>query len=150
MFLGIRNKEGLTERQINYCSQVWQLLCGERQIPLVTEEATIYGSRTRFIENRKVIVLGADAFPGKGAGANARLSILACLAHELSHYERFELGYNRPLEMPDILIDEAETSLNASFNPVLGRKEREDLIEDARDRLTEWLAYTSNQGEEPS
>jgi len=50
-------------------------------------------------------------------------------------------GYRRPLDMPDILIDEAETSLNASFQVVISPKDREDLIED---RLTEWLAY--NEG----
>ncbi|ADI64234.1 hypothetical protein [Trichormus azollae] len=49
--------------------------------------------------------------------------------------------------MPDILIDEAETTLNASFQTVLNPKDREDLIEDARDRLTEWLANKLKSGE---
>jgi len=41
--------------------------------------------------------------------------------------------------LPDSLIDEAETSLHASFNSVLNSKDREDLIEDARDRLNQWF-----------
>lgn len=145
MFLGNRNKEGLSERQINYCVEAWQVLCGERQVTLSIEEATKYGSRTRFVEDKRALILGADAYPGVGPGANSRLSVLACLAHELSHFERLERGYSRPYEMPDALIDEAETSLNASFNLVLSRKEREDLVEDAKDRLIEWLSYKSNE-----
>ena len=46
-----------------------------------------------------------------------------------------------------MLIDEAETSLDASFHQALGSKDREDLREDARDRLTDWLATQSNLGE---
>jgi len=67
------------------------------------------------------------------------MSVLACLAHELAHVERFESGFQRPIEFPDALIDEAETSLHASFMSVLGPKDREDLIEDARDRLNQWF-----------
>ena len=59
----------------------------------------------------------------------------------------FARGYRRPLEMPDMLIDEAETSLDASFHQALGSRDREDLREDARDRLTDWLAAQSNLGE---
>lgn len=68
------------------------------------------------------------------------MSILACLSHELAHAERYEVGISRPIELPDVLIDEAETSLHASFISVLGSQDREDLVEDARDRLIEWLA----------
>jgi hypothetical protein len=48
--------------------------------------------------------------------------------------------------MPDVLIDEAETGLNASFHIAISPKDREDLIEDARDRLTEWLALQARRG----
>lgn len=68
------------------------------------------------------------------------MSPLACLAHEFAHFERFQLGYQRPVTAPDNLLDEAETSLRASFLPVLARRDREDLVEDARDRLIDWLA----------
>lgn len=144
MFLGQRNAVGLTERQIEQCLLIWRAISGDKNVSLITTEAGNYGSRTRFVEGRNIVYLGADAFPGQGAGANARLSPLACLAHEYSHFERYERGYKRPLEEPDILIDEAETSLNASFNPLLPLKDREDLIEDARDRLDQWLQYQSN------
>jgi hypothetical protein len=75
----------------------------------------------------------ADALLGDGVDANARLSTLACLAHELAHAERFQLGYRRSTGLPDVLLDEAETSLRASFTSILSPKDREDLVEDARD-----------------
>jgi hypothetical protein len=138
--LGARNRVGLTEAQIARCIQAWRILCEDRERPLDLSEAAAYGSRTRFVQDRNVVVLGADAFPGSGFAANARLSMMACLAHEIAHAERFELGYNRPFEFPDNLIDEAETSLRASFTPRLAPREREDLVEDARDRIIQWLA----------
>jgi hypothetical protein len=49
-------------------------------------------------------------------------------------------------EKPDVLIDEAETSLRASFASILLMKDREDLVEDARDRLIEWLAIRWKRG----
>ncbi|MGI9065279.1 MAG: hypothetical protein ACR2HX_02595 [Pyrinomonadaceae bacterium] len=86
-----------------------------------------------------MVHLGADAKPGRGMEANSRMSVLACLAHELAHVERFEANLQRPIEFPENLIDEAEASLHASFMSVLGWKDREDLIDDARDRLTQWF-----------
>ena len=50
-------------------------------------------------------------------------------------------------EQNKVFIDEAETSLRASFTPPLGKKDREDLVEDARDRLVQWIAL-QNQREE--
>lgn len=147
LFLGQRNRNGLTDRQIEYCIEAWQVLCGDEHKVLITVEAKINGSQTRFVENKNVVYLGADAYPGNNSSANSRMSVLSCLAHELSHMQRFERGYRRPLDMPDMLIDEAETSLNASFQTVISPKDREDLIEDARDRLTEWLANKSKSGE---
>jgi hypothetical protein len=147
LFLGQRNRNGLTDRQIEYCIEAWQVLCGDDHKVLITDEAKVNGSRTRFVEDKNVVYLGADAYPGNNSSANSRMSVLSCLAHELSHMQRFERGYRRPLDMPDMLIDEAETSLNASFQTVISPKDREDLIEDARDRLTEWLANKSKSGE---
>ncbi|MEA5618961.1 hypothetical protein VB711_14085 [Cronbergia sp. UHCC 0137] len=147
LFLGQRNRNGLTDRQIEYCIEAWEVLCGDEDKILITDQANINGSRTRFVENRNVVYLGADAYPGNNSSANSRMSVLACLAHELSHINRFKMAYSRPLEMPDILIDEAETSLDASFHIAISSKDREDLIEDARDRLTEWLAYNPESGE---
>ena len=93
-----------------------------------------------------MVLLGADAFPGEGVDANSRMSALACPAHELAHAERFRLGYRRPTDLPDVLLDEAETSLRAAFTSVLRRKDREDLVEDARDRLIQWLATHHQEG----
>ena len=147
IFLGKRNNQGLTDREIEYCVLTWDFLCGENRRTLVLDEARIDHSRTRFVEDLNVVYLGANAYPGEGFSANSRMSVLACLAHELSHAERFAKGYRRPLEEPDMLIDEAETSLDASFHLELGSKDREDLREDARDRLTDWLAAQSNAGD---
>ena len=46
-----------------------------------------------------------------------------------------------------MLLDEAETSLRASFTSILSPKDREDLVEDARDRLIQWLALRQPEGE---
>lgn len=106
----------------------------------------MYASRTRFLEEQIKVVLGADVLPGRGMDANSRLSAFACLAHELAHLERYEQGIRRTLDLPDMLIDEAETSLHASFMLGLSMKYREDLVEDARDRLIQWLAHPHQRG----
>jgi len=88
-FTAGRNQRGLTEKQIAYCMEVWAALCGDQPIVLETSEAIQYASRTRFNEVQKVVFLGVDAWPGDGVDANARLSTLACLAHEFAPVERF-------------------------------------------------------------
>jgi len=135
-----RNLEPLSEDQIANCEAAWQLLCGGVARELDTTEADRYGSRTRYNEERRAVILGADAYPGVGINANARMSMLACLAHELAHAERHEAAYGRPFDPPDSYLDEAETSIRAAFNTVISRVDREHLIEDARDRLVDWLA----------
>jgi hypothetical protein len=143
LFLGNRNRHGLTEQEIESCLEAWAFLCGARKRVLMTNDAHLNYSRTRFDEKRNITYLGADVYPGQGSNANSRLSMLACLAHELSHIERFERGYDRPIDMPDMLLDESETSLNAAFHRAISRRDKADLIEDARDRLIEWLAETT-------
>lgn len=106
---------------------------------LIVSKASIPSSKTCFNENQNVVILGADAYPGKGMDANSRMSVLACLAHELAHVERFQLGYQRPINLPDMLIDEAETSLHASFVSALSKRDRVDLLEDAKERINIWL-----------
>ena len=110
-------------------------------------EASRHSSRTRFNEIDNNVYLGADVKPGIGIEANSRMSILSCLAHELAHAERFEKGFQRAITFPDNLVDEAETSLHASFHPVLNPKDREDLIEDARDRLNQWFVEKQSEVE---
>jgi hypothetical protein len=141
-----RNQIGLTERQIEYCLEVWAVLCTDSSFALDTSEARQHSSRTHFNEEQNKVFLGSDALPGEGVNATSRMSILACLAHELAHAERFRLGYRRSIDLPDVLLDEAETSLRASFTSVLRMKDREDLVEDARDRLIQWLAFRQYQG----
>lgn len=142
-----RNQTGLSEQQIEYCLEVWVALGADQSVELDVSEARQDFSRTRFNEGQNKVFLGADAFAGKGVDANSRMSTFACLTHELAHAERFRLGYRRPTELPDVLLDEAETSLRAVFTSVLGRKDREDLVEDARDRLIQWLAQPYQEGE---
>ena len=146
--LGSRNQIGLDEAQISYCVQAWAVLCGPTPRILDTSLAHTYGSQTRFIEQSGTTILGADAYPGKGMSANSPLSALACLAHEIAHAERLEAGYDRPFSPPGSYVDEAETSLRASFTSVLSLRDREDLVEDARDRLIDWLAYTREKNDD--
>jgi hypothetical protein len=146
MFLAGRNQIGLTAQEIERCQLAWEILCGNHVRELVIEQATQHSSRTRFNELYGKVYLGADVKPGAGIEANARLSLLACLAHELAHAMRFELGFQRPNVLPDMLIDEAETSLHAAFLPELSARDREDLVEDARERLNQW--FTLNRQEE--
>ncbi|NOT58317.1 MAG: hypothetical protein HOP18_27250 [Deltaproteobacteria bacterium] len=141
-----RNQAGLTDTQIEYCVEVWEILRAGQPIRLDVSEARQNFSCTRFNEGQNTVMLGADAFPGAGVDANSRMSTLACLAHELAHAERFQLGYRRPAELPDVLLDEAETSLRAAFTSLLRKKNREDLVEDARDRLIQWLATHHQEG----
>ena len=140
-----RNRHGLRAGQIEYCQEAWAVLCGDEPVALDTSEAGQNGSRTRFNEDRNLVILGADAYPGEGVDANSRMSTLACLVHELAHVERYRAEYRRPVDLPDVLIDEAETSLRAAFTSVLSGKDREDLVEDARDRLIHWLALCQEE-----
>jgi hypothetical protein len=142
-----RNQIGLSAREIEHCLDAWKVLCGEQEIELVIGKASSYASLTYFNESDGKVYLGANAKPGNAVDVNSRMSILACLAHELAHAERFELEFRRPFALPDKLIDESETSLHASFHPVLNSKDREDLIEDARDRLINWLAEKQIEAE---
>jgi hypothetical protein len=139
MILAGRNQVGLTEREISHCLKAWELLCGDKRRVLIIADAHKHSSKTRFNEIDGLVYLGANVKPGIGIEANSRLSVLACLAHELAHVERFEGEMQRPIEFPDNLIDEAETSLHASFMSVLNVRDRRDLIEDARDRLSQWF-----------
>ena len=142
-------EEGTIDRAAVYPRRVIEAAIRRADQPIAfnTSGAVQYTSRTRFNEVQNTVFLGADALPGDGVDANARLSTLACLAHELAHAERFQMGYRRPTDLPDVLLDEAATSLRASFTSILSPKDREDLVEDARDRLIQWLARCQQEGE---
>jgi hypothetical protein len=84
--------------------------------------------------------LGANVLPTLGAVfATARMSMMACLAHELAHAERHALGFARPSALPHVLLDEAETSLHAAFFEAIEPRDREDLVDSASERLLKWL-----------
>ena len=120
----MRNQQPLTSTQIAKCINIWNILGGDKSCGiLVITYAETPGSKTKYNESRKLVLLGADVYPNLGAGPAAptrdRLSVMAVLAHELAHAERHAKGYNRPYKGDDLLIDEAEASLEASFNPAL-------------------------------
>jgi hypothetical protein len=140
-----RNTMPLSPAQIEYCEQAWAVIIdSELPIPLDISRAAVASTLTGYSERDRTVYLGTNAFPNaQAATANARLSVLACLAHEYGHAQRHALGILRPNTLPDLLLDEAETSIHASFHPVVRPIDREDLVEDARDRLTTWLAYVT-------
>lgn len=145
MGLWERNHQGLSERDLMRCCQAWTLLTASigLEAELVTDGATRHYSETVFRESDGRVYLGANVLPGCGTSAIERLSVLACLAHELAHLERFRRGFRRPLVMPDLLIDEAETSLHASFYDPISKVDRETLVEHAHDLLEKWLYLAS-------
>lgn len=145
-----RNQHGLTELEIARCLGVWEVLDGPRYCPLDTTLATQHGSRTRYNEEQRKVYLGADVHPGTAVDARSRMSATACLTHECSHADRHLRGYGRPLAEPDSLLDEAEASLNASFYLPLSARDREDLVEDARDRVSDWLGRWQRRNQDES
>ncbi len=144
-----RNWEPLSTGDIDQCQQQWHFLCRGVHVAMHSQrlkgwsapvlddaEARRPRSRTRFLEGRNVIMLGCDALPGAETDANSRMSFRACLAHELAHAQRHFLGFRRPFEGLGRSIDEAETSLHATFFKHLTYQDVYDLIEDAKQRLT--------------
>jgi hypothetical protein len=107
MLISLRNQSALTDRQILFCQYAWANL--GNVCPLVISEAPKPGSQTRFNEDKRIVLLGANAFPGGGLDGLTRMSVLACLAHEKAHFERFMMGYDRPTNIPELYLDEAET-----------------------------------------
>ena len=141
--LASRNQAGLTDYEVARCIEAWTALGGLEVCGLDVSVAGAPASRTEFHEASGCVRLGADAYPARlaavGDPARCRMSLLACLAHELAHAKRHRDGFRRPYAMPDYLLDEAETSIHASFEVILSGPDRQDLIEDARDQLDEWL-----------
>jgi hypothetical protein len=139
---GSRGKDALNDRQIEMCREIWEVLGGDHICELDFSDAMKHGSQTRFNQAKNRVFVGADVMPGRlMVDARSRMSPMACLAHELAHAERYnKYGFDRPLEMPDKLRDEAEASLLASWNPSLNKNDKSCLVEDDRDQLITWLA----------
>ena len=147
MGLWERNHLGLSEREVEHCRLAWTVLTSTvgLEVELEVTASTRHYSETVFRESDGKVHLGANVLPGAGTSAIERLSVLACLAHEMAHVDRFQHGFRRPCVLPDLLVDEAETSLHASFYTPIGRKDREDLVEHARDLLIKWLYLKSQE-----
>jgi hypothetical protein len=118
---------------------IWEAIGGNEECELDTSQAHIAAGLTRYEEMRRVVILGADVYENPHASdvspVRDRMSNVAVLAHEMAHAKRHRKEYNRSIDMPDMLIDEAETSLEASFNPNIAAKDKRDLIEDAKNQL---------------
>lgn len=142
MLSSSRNQRGLSESKIENCRAIWDYLDGNQVCLLIVSEAAAHGSRTRFNQAANAVYLGADVEPGVGTEARVRMSEVSCLAHELAHADRYRMGLNRTTNQPDVLLDEAETSLHASFMEALNVKERQDLVEDARTQIAAWQQQT--------
>ena len=143
-----RNREGLSDRDVENCQQVWVLLGGDVVCPLDVSSCRESGSKTAFVQAGFAYVrLGADVLPDRRINipdvavlARTWLSLTACLAHELAHAERYLMyKFDRTIESPDHFLDEAETSIHASHNSFIEETDRHILIEDARDCLQQWL-----------
>ena len=143
MLSSSRNQRGLSQSKIENCRAIWDYLDGNQVCLLIVSEAAAHGSRTRFSQGANAVYLGADVEPGIGTEARVRMSEVSCLAHELAHADRYRMGFNRTTDQPDVLLDEAETSLHASFITPLTAKEREDLVEDARTQIAAWQRATA-------
>ena len=52
---------------------------------------------------------------------------------------------DRPIEQPDVFLDEAEASLHASFLLRVGFLDRRNLVEDARFQIAAWQKAAENQ-----
>lgn len=143
-----RNEQGLTERQIEHCRAAWAVLSATRPgVTLDTGRARESCSLTGYSEASRTVYLGANVFPNLGSVfATARMSMMACLAHELAHAERHALGFARPAFLPDVLLDEAEASLHASFHEAVRPRDRKDLVESAHERILRWLDLTREAG----
>lgn len=143
--LSSRNQTGLTRRQIEQCEIIWEVLGGNECCSLETSEAFQHNSSTRFSQAKNIVFLGAGVVPGSAIDTRSAMSEMACLAHELAHAQRFEMGIHRPIPLPDGFLDEAEASLHASFLLPISTTDRRNLIENARVQIAAWQAYTLAQ-----
>jgi hypothetical protein len=129
----------LESRQIQLCEDFWEIIGGNEVCPLNVSRAHTDQSKTEFIPSLGIVYLGSDAYPGPSGDARSTMSMQSCLAHELAHAQRHFKGIERPFEMPDYLLEEAEASIHDSFVIALSPSQRSIMILDARDQLDRWL-----------
>lgn len=140
--LGGRRAAGLTDREVRNVLNTF--LAFERKLA-VKHQA---GQRTRFRvytdeqgEEIAEVVFGEDVYPGGGVvDPNSVLSVDAAVAHEASHYHRYQ---NRS-EIDEVAleeIDEALTSLEAiqRYPKQLEEHDVRMLVADAIQRLNMYV-----------
>lgn len=152
----MRNQHGLDTEQIDRVKMIWEFITQPDEndpdnsveqsklaglvVELDLSKAHEHNSTTVYLEGKGIVRLGANAYPSNGGdqSANGRMSVLACLCHEYSHAQRYHLGFRRALDGSGMHLDEAETSIHASHMPALNNRDREDLVDDATERLNFW------------
>ncbi len=76
---------------------------------------------------------------------DGKIYVGACIAHELAHaYREKMLNIRRPHKLPEALLEESQTCIDASviFYDKLIHYERVSLIREAKIRLEQWLRAT--------
>lgn len=131
---GKRNEEPLSEKQIDEAKAAAykQGYKGDIMYSLYSN-TSFHGSREG--EKFHYLIVGTDAYPSatNGGTANERISLNACMAHEIvGHYEAWVRGTTQA----NVVLEEAQASIRASrFGVGLTVEERKTLYEDALDRL---------------
>ncbi len=155
-----RNQKALTDKQIEDVRTLFNFMVtpdakddvgdsfdgdvlSEFEVKIDFSRAKIDGTRTTYADEDNIIYIGTNIYPVMSGPqtANATMSMMACLAHELAHAQRKFLGYRRNSVGRGELIDEAETSLHASFFSYLNPFHREQLVRDATERLEGWHSW---------
>ena len=135
-----RNTRPLNNEEIKLCVNIWRNLDNGRKLAKIdTRRAKNANSETVFVPSTRTVILGANVFPHpNGTNPLQRLSVKACLAHEFAHADRQRLGINRPMKLPEYLIEESEASLHASFYGDLTNIDIDELRSLAFERLRQY------------
>ena len=139
--LGPRSREPITPEQAEKIHAWWKELGGPSHRLRIDPSPD---SHTHFDDAEGIVQVGSDLNPGPGISPNSRLRWRAVLAHELRHLQRHDSGVAHP---PGPL-DEAITDLEACAYPEVTSAIREELMEDALQRLY-LLAREMGNGDAP-
>jgi hypothetical protein len=148
-----RSAIDLNERQIRSVGSTFRGL--DDDVPFQYDPV----GHTRFVvdaeedEDIGLVYFGRDIYPGPSVlDPNSALSMQAAVAHEISHFHRWQDRTELPLNIYRHL-DEALTSLDAAlrFVTTLSEFEMQQLIRDAIQRLQLHYAELSiNNAEDPA
>lgn len=138
-----RNIYGLNEVQQKQVRQIWNYLGGKKYADIDFSRSARPGSLTVYNSQDGKIYIGANVFPNHGPPPPfSKMSARACIAHELAHaYREKILKIRRPHKLPEALLEESQTCIDASiiFYDRLTLYERVSLVEGAKIRLEQWL-----------